>query len=176
MNKAKKIEDVEEVENIESSDSQLEDICLQQEAALVVERHAVTAMGAGLVPIPLVDLIAITGIQVNMISRLSKLYGVEFSKNKSKTIISALIGGSIPAFAAMPVASLFQAIPVIGWGLGASSMSILAGSSTYAVGRVFTRHFATGGDISNLDVNASTDYMKEQYQKGKKQAGDFIKK
>lgn len=176
--KAEKVEEVEvevELEETEGPDAELKALVTEKQASLIIERHAVTAMGAGLVPIPIVDLVAVTGIQVSMIKKLSDLYGVEFSKNKTKNIVSALIGGSIPAFTALPMVSLFQAVPVIGWGLGASSMSILSGASTYAVGRVFNKHFSTGGSISNLDADKASSYMKEQYKQGKDKVGAFAK-
>ncbi len=176
--KAEKVEEVEvdvNVEETENPDAELQAMVTKKEAALIIERHSMTAMGAGLVPIPIVDLVAVTGIQINMIRKLSDLYGVEFSKNKTKNIVSALIGGSIPVFTALPMVSILQAVPVIGWGLGASSMSILSGASTYAVGRVFNKHFSTGGSISNLDTDKASNYMKEQYKQGKDKVGAFAK-
>ena len=52
--------------------------------------HLPWAMGAGLIPLPLVDLATITGIQLKMIAKISRVYGVPFAENRAKSIIAAL--------------------------------------------------------------------------------------
>ena len=45
-----------------------------------------------LVPIPLVDVAAVGGVQLQMLRRLSEIYGVPFSENMGKSVIASLAG------------------------------------------------------------------------------------
>ena len=54
--------------------------------------------GVGIVPIPLVDFVGVTAIQLALVKQLSSLYGVEYTSSATKRTIGALIGGAIPAF------------------------------------------------------------------------------
>ena len=47
-------------------------------ADAIVSRNVLWALGAGIVPIPLVDVVAVMGIEIKMLKELSDLYGVGF--------------------------------------------------------------------------------------------------
>lgn len=127
----------------------------------IIKNHMYGAMAVGLVPVPAVDLVALTGVQLNMLRKLSKLYDVPFSKDKGKNVIAALAGSSVPVVSAGPIMSLVKAVPVVGQTVGALSMSAVAGATTYAVGKVFVQHFASGGTFLNFDP----DKVKAHYAK-----------
>ena len=60
----------------------------------IIQKHALGAAVAGLVPIPLVDMVAISGVQYKMIKRLSEEYDhVDFKEEKTKSVIAVLMGG-----------------------------------------------------------------------------------
>lgn len=138
------------------------------EAESVVQEHLLYAVGVGLVPIPLVDFLGVTALQVRLVKKLCDLYGVEFQEKRIKGFVSALIGGSLPAVAAWPLASMVQAIPVVGWTLGVGSMAILSGATTYAVGKVFINHFEDGGTILDFDTQRARGAFNELYEEGKR--------
>ena len=50
----------------------------------MIKNHMYGAMGIGLIPLPVVDFLALTGIQIRLLYKLSKFYGVDFSKDKAK--------------------------------------------------------------------------------------------
>ena len=125
------------------------------------------AGGVGIVPIPLVDFVGVTAIQLALIKQLSSLYGVEYTASASKRTISALIGGAVPAFGATTVASWVKMIPVVGSVLGGSAMMLLSGASTYAIGQVFARHFEQGGTILDIDAAKVKTQFNEYYEVGK---------
>ena len=137
------------------------------EVRAIIDRHVLTATGVGLVPIPLVDLAGVAAVQLNMIKRLAEAHGVDYSQRRARSIIAALIGGTIPAAGALPLFSLAQSIPVIGWTVGAGAASILSGASTYAVGHVMAGHFAKGGDIEDFSADKAKDAFGELYSRGK---------
>ncbi|MBU1618665.1 MAG: DUF697 domain-containing protein [Gammaproteobacteria bacterium] len=137
------------------------------EAEELIRKHSYAAAGVGLIPIPWVDFIGLTAIQIKMLHQLSETYKIEFSEDRGKAIIGSLISGFLPVAIAQPVASFIKAIPLIGQTTGAITMSILGGSTTYAIGRVFNQHFASGGTFLDLDPTKVKAYFKEQFEVGR---------
>src|SRR5688572_29246781 len=79
----------------------------------IIKRHVLIAMGVGAVPIPLVDVAAVTGVQLSMISKLAKLHGVQFSDDLGKSLLAALVGGvGSKALVTSFLGSAIKAIPV----------------------------------------------------------------
>ena len=125
-------------------------------------------MAVGIVPFPLLDLAALTAVQLKMLHSLAEIYEVEFKASLGKSAISSLVGGLMPVATAAPVAaSLSKFIPGIGHALSYGTLVVLNGASTYAVGKVFAQHFASGGTFLTFDPEAVRDYFAEQYEKGK---------
>ncbi len=158
MTEEKKSDDVTDVEVANGPDEQ---------SGKVIRNHILASMGVGLVPIPMLDLVGITGVQLNMLRKLSKIYEVPFSEHKVKNILASLIGGggSIPIAGAL--ASLVKLVPLVGHTIGALSLPISAGAVTYAVGKVFLQHFASGGTFLTFDPDKVRDYYAEMLKKGK---------
>src|SRR5512134_3725407 len=61
--------------------------------ANTIKNHAFGAMGVGLIPLPAADFVALTALQVNLLRKLSRFYGVAFSEDVGKKVVAALIGG-----------------------------------------------------------------------------------
>src|SRR5712692_11267915 len=85
-----------------------------QVASKLVDRFSLWSGAAGLIPIPLVDMAAVGGVQLQMLRRLSEIYGVPFSENRGKSIIASLAGAVIPASTATTTGSLMKSLPGIG--------------------------------------------------------------
>src|SRR5918912_4574798 len=104
-------------------------------AAQLVDRFSLWSGAAGLVPIPLVDVAAVGGLQLFMLRRLSELYDVPFSETRGKSIIASLAGSVLPAStatsSAMTVGSLIKGFPGIGWAVGALTMPVFSAGATY---------------------------------------------
>ncbi|MCI5226688.1 MAG: DUF697 domain-containing protein [Candidatus Electrothrix sp. AX2] len=133
----------------------------------IIRNHMLTAMGVGLIPFPLVDLVSITGVQLNMLRRLSNTYEVPFTEHKVKNILMSLVGGSSVLPLGGTLISLTKFIPVAGQAIGAVSMPITAGAVTYAVGKVFHQHFASGGTFLTFDPDKVREYYKQMLKEGK---------
>ena len=58
----------------------------------LVDRLSLWSGAAGLIPVPLVDIAAVGGVQLHMLRRLSEIYGVPFSENRGKSILTSLAG------------------------------------------------------------------------------------
>jgi uncharacterized protein (DUF697 family) len=139
----------------------------REEADRLIRNHVYGAMGVGLIPLPIVDFVALTGVQLNMLRRLAKLYEVPFSQDKVKNLLSCLVGGAVPVGAAAPMASLLKAIPIVGQTVGVLGTSLAGGAVTYAVGKVFLQHFASGGTFLNFNPDEVKEYYAKMFQEGK---------
>lgn len=140
----------------------------QIQAKHMVKNYMIGAMGAGLVPIPIIDIAAVTGIQLKMLHSLSTNYDIPFMENSAKSFITALIGGIGPVALAIGTSAMFfKALPGIGTLLGSIKMSVFSGASTYAVGMVFIQHFESGGTFLDFQPEKVKDYYKGQFQEGK---------
>lgn len=126
-----------------------------------VKKYMYWSMGAGLIPIPVVDLAAVAAIQLKMIGDLAKQYDLKFSRDVGKALLGSLVG-SAGAVAGGPLAaSAVKGIPLIGQSAGVAAMPAVAGASTYAVGKVFITHFESGGTILDFDP----DRVRAHYEK-----------
>lgn len=133
----------------------------------IIRKRVYAAIGIGFIPVPLVDFAGLTAVQLEMIHALSKAHGVEFKKERVKSIISSLCGGALTTASVPLAASLLKSIPLIGFTAGAATISIMGGTSTYALGWVFDRHFRNGGTLKNFDTQEAKDYFKAKMEEGK---------
>jgi uncharacterized protein (DUF697 family) len=148
----------------------IEDVDQKDLSDRVVRNHMIASMGVGLVPVPMLDLVGITGVQLNMLRKLALTYEVPFLDHKVKNILAALIGGGSSLPIAATLFSLVKAIPVVGTSIGAVSMPVTAGATTYAVGKVFQQHFASGGTFLTFDPDKVKEYYARMFKKGKEAA------
>ena len=142
----------------------------------IIRKRVYAAIGIGFVPVPLVDFLGLTALQLELIHSLAKAYGVEFKKERVKSIISSLCGGLLTTASVPLAASLLKSIPVIGITAGAATISIMGGATTYALGWVFDRHFRKGGNLIDFDADEAKTYFKEKVEEGKTFIGKMKKK
>lgn len=137
-------------------------------AESLIKSYVLAATTASIVPVPLFDIAAVVAIQLRMIQKLSELHGKPFSESAGRGIIASLAGSVAGYGAGVAVGiSLTKLIPGVGWMMGMVSLPVLAGASTYAVGRVFLKHYESGGTIFDLSTEAMRSYYKEQFARGK---------
>ncbi len=122
-------------------------------AAKLVDRFSLYSGAAGLIPLPLVDVAAIGGVQLHMLRRLSEIYGVPFAENLGKSLIASFAGSAVPATTAASAASIIKGLPGVGTGAGMLTMSAGAAGATYVIGKFFIQHFASGGTLLDFDVS-----------------------
>ena len=139
----------------------------EKHADTIIKNHIIWSMGAGLIPVPIVDFFAVSGIQLDMIRQLCKLYDQDFKESEGKAIITALTGSGI---ARMGAKAMIKFIPGIGSVIGGVTMAVLSGASSYALGEVFKKHFSTGGTFLDFDAKRLKKLYNEKFEKGKKVA------
>lgn len=134
----------------------------------VVQRNVYWAMGAGVLPLPLVDIAAITGVQLKMLRELALIYGFKFSEGLAKkAVMSLLVGVGTVGIGGLIGTSLVKLLPVIGTSLGVASVPVVSGMLTHAVGRTFVMHFEAGGTLLDFDPRAMRSYFKREYDDAK---------
>ena len=134
----------------------------EQMASKLVDRFALWSGVAGLVPVPVLDAVAVGGLQIQMVRRISQIYDVDFSENRGKALIASLAGSMIPATSGIGAASVLKAIPVIGTIAGGFVMPALSAGATYAIGKAFIQHFATGGTLLDFNPPDYRQFIKAQ--------------
>lgn len=135
----------------------------KDKAEAVIKSSVIWSMGAGLIPIPVADMVAVTAIQTDMLKQLCAIYEVNFSESQFKTLLATLTGSALSRMGAEAV----KVIPGLGSVIGGVSMAAISGATTYAVGQVFMNHFEKGGNMQNFDVESFKDFYKKQLERGK---------
>ncbi|MCB0651537.1 MAG: DUF697 domain-containing protein [Saprospiraceae bacterium] len=141
-------------------------------ADTVIKNHIVWAMGASFIPLPVIDVFAVSGLQLDMVKGLCRVYDVNFSETQGKAIVTTLTSSALARIGAR---SLIKLVPGIGSLIGGVTLSVFNGASTYALGEVFKKHFSAGGTFLDFDTERLKKYYREKFEKGKKVA-EQIKK
>jgi len=133
----------------------------------VIRHNVAWSAGAGMLPVPGLDLVAITGVQLKMINELCSAYGIPFSKSLARPIVISLIG-SLGASMLAPVlaATTFKLVPGIGMLLSGTSLAATSAGITYAVGNLFLDHFSTGGTLENFNLIGGRGIFKRKVSEG----------
>jgi len=142
-----------------------------EKADRLIRNSSLVSIGPGVLPIPVVDLVALGGIQVYVIRELCKIYDIPFSKQRVKGILSAIAGGAAPAIALPAAISVLKFIPIVGQAAAVATLPALTAASTLAVGRIFKRHFEAGGGLDDVDVETMKQEYGEEVEKAKAESG-----
>lgn len=142
------------------------------QADRVIDNHILWSMGAGALPIPIVDVAAVTAIQLNMLKELCLIYDVDYSEGFGKNLITSIVGAGV----AKVGASAVKTIPVVGSLLGGVPMVVLSGASTYALGQVFKSQLQVTTVLSKFDMSGAKEMYKDAFEKGKQYVKDLRNK
>ena len=129
----------------------------------IVKKNVAWAAGAGMLPIPGLDFVAVTGVQLKMINELCAVYGCTFKKSLARPIVISLIG-SLGANMLAPVlaSTTFKLVPGIGMLLSGTALAATSAGITYAVGNLFLDHFKSGGNLENFNLVAGRGIFKRK--------------
>lgn len=132
----------------------------------IIKKNVIWASAAGAVPIPLIDIAAVTSVQLDMLKSLCYAHDVAYSSVKGKALISSISGSLIARY----WASLIKTVPGIGSWLGIFSMSIMSGASTYALGKVFEKYLKEEGSLDKIDKEEAQKMFRREFRKGRSYA------
>ena len=131
-------------------------------ASKLIERFAIWSGVAGLIPVPVIDAVTVGGLQIQMLRRLSQIYNVPFSENRGKALIASVAGSMIPATSGIGAASALKFVPVVGMLVSGFVMPVLSAGATYAIGKAFVQHFASGGTLLDFNPPDYREFIKAQ--------------
>ena len=134
-------------------------------ASQLVDRLSLWSGAAGGILPPLVDMVGVGGVQLYMLRRLAEIYGVPFSKDLGKSVISSIVGALIPENASMATLSLLKGVPIAGHVISGVTMAGVSAGATWVIGKVFIKHFASGGTLLDFNPPDYREFIKVQKEK-----------
>ena len=140
-------------------------------AVETVERFALWSAGIALVPLPIVDLAALSLLQLKMLRLLTEIYGIDYSRQKGKIYVAALLSFIVPASLLVRFSGLWIALRFVAPPAGAFVLPAMAWACTQAVGLVFMRHFENGGTLDDFAPEESRRHLKRLYPRAKSRPG-----
>lgn len=130
----------------------------------IILAYSTMAATAGALPIPLVDLVLISGIQTKMVYDLAGLYGQPLTRRRLGELTSALGAGLVTRQAGR---SLIKLIPGLGTVAGSVAGSALAAAATYALGMAFCYYYRVILEGQEPDPERLRSYYHDQLDQAK---------
>jgi uncharacterized protein (DUF697 family) len=124
---------------LKEATSDLQDLYERQALPYVVG-YSTLAATAGTIPIPLVDLAVLSGIQSRMVYHLAKLYGQPMDPKRYLELAGTL-GGSIVF--RQGLRELIKLVPYFGTVAGAVACGAVAGATTFALGKAACYYYSS---------------------------------
>lgn len=145
----------------------LRDVYFQRAHAHVMSYAAAAGLAAG-IPVPLVDVPLVLGVQAKMFHTLASLYGQELSPARFAEVAGTLGMGFL---ARLGGRELLKFIP----GFGSTVAALYAAASTYALGRTLCAYFsyARAGDLPDPEV--LRQLYAEQFEAGRRRLATLLK-
>ncbi len=135
---------------------------------IAIHSAAVASGAAGVIPIPVMDAVPISAVQLSMVLALGKIFDQKITESAAKGLIGA-------AASTLVGRALVKFIPIVGWGVSAA----VAAGVTEAIGWTIAVDFAKGAKIPNTkqepqnNMNYTENSSKEAPQKSEQE--DFEK-
>lgn len=130
-----------------------------EETRKIIRKHAGMAGVGGLVPIPAVDFVATSAINLKMLQTLAALNDVEFRVESARAAISSLVVGGGSTLLGFSVVT--GRLPLVGLVVRPA----VAAGLTLAIGRTFALHFMLGGSFHGFDPEAYRDFFNQHFER-----------
>lgn len=143
------------------------------EADAIILNNVFWSIGAGVIPLRLLDTAALIAVQIKMLKELGDLYGVHFRANAVKSSVTALLAGiGTSALSGGLLSSgvaygLLRNAPVFGSLFSLATQPAFATAFTYAVGKTFKRHFASGGTFLSFSAKKAKEEFAAEFTQAK---------
>ena len=154
------------------SEDTLERADFSADASVIISNAVKWSAAAGLIPVPFVDLVTLSTIQFKMVRDLASLYSIKSDDKVVRSLVATVLGSLAPTVVSTSlVGSSLKLIPGGGTLLGSVSVSAFSAAATYAIGKVFVRHFENGGTLKNFSAESIEDELKEEFAGASGSAG-----
>ena len=115
----------------------------------LIQGHVAGAVAAAAIPVPVVDLVAVTAVQLSLLRKLGRLYGANVSVGAQGALAVGLVGAALPRV----VASVLKALPGIGTIGGAVAQAALSGAATWTLAQALRE------DLEGQHVRVDRDHQ-----------------
>jgi uncharacterized protein (DUF697 family) len=122
-------------------------------ANTIVNTYTGLATAAAVIPIPVADTIAISGLQIAMVIQLGNLYDQPIGKEFAKGLLGVYAAAKVGEW----IASLFKGIPGIGTIGGGIAQMTIAGTVTYSLGLALISILERGEKITVKNLKDEKD-------------------
>jgi uncharacterized protein (DUF697 family) len=144
------------------------EVSTEDAAEQIIKQNVLWGAGAGVIPFPLLDAAATAAVQIRMLKQLAALYEVPFREDRIKNICIGLLAGlGAPVLGGTIAISAIKFVPVLGALVAVLALPASSAAFTFAVGRVFVQHFASGGTFLDFDPKTVREYFAKQFEEGK---------
>jgi uncharacterized protein (DUF697 family) len=133
----------------------------------IVRWHVGYSMLGGTVPVPLLDIAAITAVQLDMLKQLARNYRVDVDVRSARAFLTSLSGALGGTMAARLGASVVKVVPGIGWAAGGAAQLVFTGASTYAIGQLLKRLFRDGKGLEELSLELVRAELQRYFERGR---------
>lgn len=141
----------------------------------IIKTYVIFSMTAGMVPSPLVDVVAVSALEIKMINDLAENFDFPIpSRLVVIKMLISLVGSAGTIYLATKMHTIVKSAPLIGHALYIGMLSISCGAAVYAVGKIFQKHFESGGKFLGGNDAEVESYFKEKYQEGKQRVPAYM--
>lgn len=148
---------------------------MSEEGNAIINRYTLVAAGVGVLPSPTINSVGIAAMELVMIDDLARNYNFPFpTKLAAVKILVSVIGSIGPVYFALKSKAAVSAIPLVGHLIASSIYSLTGAISVYAVGKLFQRHFESGGTLLSKDNKYLKNAFKQEFEKGSTEVPQLI--
>ncbi|MHA7063610.1 YcjF family protein [Azospirillum argentinense] len=152
-------------------------VSTEAQAAEIIRKHVLLSAAAGVIPLNFVDTAALAVVQLRLLKELSELHGVDFRGDIGRSAVGTLfatvaptaLGGSLLGSMAFNMA--LRSVPVIGTVTRLATQPAFNSAFTYALGKVFQQHFASGGTFLTFQPEKVKTYFREKFEEARRRKG-----
>ncbi|WP_114858507.1 YcjF family protein [Azospirillum brasilense] len=152
-------------------------VSTEAQAAEIIRKHVLLSAAAGIIPLNFVDTAALAVVQLRLLKELSELHGVDFRGDIGRSVIGTLLATVAPTALAggllgsMAFNMALRSVPVIGTVTRLATQPAFNSAFTYALGKVFQQHFASGGTFLTFQPEKVKAYFREKFEEARHRKG-----
>ncbi len=141
-------------------------------AEKIIRNHVLWAIGVSSIPLPFIDVVGVTAIQIDMMRQLSRLYQVNFDDHRGKAFITALISSLTAGSLAAGGRILGERGRAVSW----VSTIIFQGAVTYALGQLYLSALDQGmKSIFDINIDSAGEFFEDAVEKGREYVEKLVR-